>query len=46
MQALIRTLWISGAYASFETLVASIYIFVAHVPLFLYGCVYQETNTG
>ncbi|CAL8462360.1 g1893 [Coccomyxa elongata] len=36
-EALIRTLWISGAYAAFETLVASMYIFVAHVPLFLYG---------
>ncbi|EIE24097.1 hypothetical protein COCSUDRAFT_23261 [Coccomyxa subellipsoidea C-169] len=36
-EALIRTLWMSGAYAAFETVVASIYIFGAHVPLFLYG---------
>ncbi len=40
MQALIRTLWMSGAYAAFETVVASIYIFGAHVPLFLYGYVH------
>ena len=37
MQALIRTLWLSGGYAAFETFVAAVYIFGAHVPLFLYG---------
>ena len=38
MQALVRTLWMSGAYAGVENLVAIIYIFGAHVPLFVYGC--------
>lgn len=41
MQALIRTLWLSGGYAAFETFVAAVYIFGAHVPLFLYGCAAQ-----
>jgi hypothetical protein len=36
-QALVRTLWMSGAYAAFETVVAAAYVFSAHVPLFLYG---------
>ena len=27
----------SGAYAAFENMVVMIYIFGAHVPLFLYG---------
>ncbi len=38
LQALARTLWMSGAYAAFENMVVMIYIFGAHVPLFLYGC--------
>ncbi|CAL5227660.1 g10667 [Coccomyxa viridis] len=36
-EALARTLWMSGAYAAFENMVVMIYIFGAHVPLFLYG---------
>ena len=38
MQALVRTLWMSGAYAAFENMVAIISIFGVHVPLFMYGC--------
>ena len=38
LQALARTLWMSGAYAAFENMVAMVYVFGAHVPLFLYGC--------
>ena len=37
VQALIRTLWLSGSYAALEMLVAAVYIFGAHIPLFLYG---------
>lgn len=36
-QALLRTLAISGAYAAFETLLAVLYIYSFHVPLFLYA---------
>ena len=37
VQALLRTLAISGAYAAFETLLGVLYIFGFHVPLFLYA---------
>ncbi|KAK9808438.1 hypothetical protein WJX73_005892 [Symbiochloris irregularis] len=36
-EALLRTLAISGAYAAFETLLAVLYIYGFHVPLFLYA---------
>ncbi|KAK9817983.1 hypothetical protein WJX72_005332 [[Myrmecia] bisecta] len=36
-EALLRTLWISGGLALFETLVTLLYVFAFHVPLFLYG---------
>ncbi|CAK0752156.1 hypothetical protein CVIRNUC_002124 [Coccomyxa viridis] len=35
-EALVRTLWMSGAYAAFENLVSMGYIFGARVPLFLF----------
>ena len=38
LQALVRTLWMSGAYAAFENLVSMGYIFGARVPLFLFWC--------
>lgn len=38
LQALVRTLWMSGAYAAFENLVSMGYIFGAQVPLFLFWC--------
>lgn len=42
MQALVRTLWMSGAYAGFENVVAMLYIFGAHVPLFLCACAHAS----
>ena len=36
LQALVRTLWMSGAYAAFENIVSMSYVFVARVPLFLF----------
>jgi len=37
-QALMRTLWGSGAFAAFDTFIKALYIFAFHVPLYLYGC--------
>ena len=37
VQALLRTLCFSGAVAGAETIVTALYIFPAHIPLFLYG---------
>ena len=37
-QALMRTLWGSGGFAAFDTLIKALYIFAFHVPLYLYGC--------
>ena len=36
LQALVRTLWMSGAYAAFENIVSLSFIFGARVPLFLF----------
>ena len=38
VQALIRTLCVSGGLAALDALLKILYIFVFHVPLFLYGC--------
>ena len=38
LQALVRTLWMSGAYAAFENIVSMGYVFGARVPLFLFWC--------
>ena len=38
VQALTRTLWLSGGLAALDALLKVLYIFVFHVPLFLYGC--------
>ena len=37
-QALVRTLYVSGAFAAADTLLKVAIIFGMHVPLFLYGC--------
>jgi len=36
-----RTLWGSGGFAAFDTLIKALYIFAFHVPLYLYGCALQ-----
>ena len=38
LQALVRTLWMSGAYAALENLLSIGYIFGARVPLFMFWC--------
>ena len=38
LQALVRTLYISGAFAAADTLLKIIIVFGMHIPLFLYGC--------
>ena len=37
LQALLRTLGFSTGFAGLETLVKTLYIFVLHVPLFMFG---------
>lgn len=37
LQALVQTLTVSGGVAGLETLLKALYIFVLHVPLYVYG---------
>lgn len=38
LQALFKTLYVSGGVAGLDLFVKCIYIYALHVPLFLFGC--------
>lgn len=41
LQALVRTLYVSGIFAAADTLIKIIFVFGLHIPLFLYGYVHS-----
>ncbi len=47
LQALVRTLYVSGVFAAADTLIKIVFVFGMHIPLFLYGCgpVHDDNTT-